>query len=213
MAVTHLDRPSLEYWHAFDYCAGQASQSKRPMTLLASSQFYARHFEDRLLESDLSIVDTTNWSQDTQSNVIPLVNWQPQAGVWIWAEPSRGSLHTIANHWRQIAANDSQLLIVTSGWLAKRLPEWQTAPYPTIAPTSTNDLRSALQPEGAHLVAVYGFHGPVSIVYGVAATLLSQRKQLAWSDRFIYAMRKAYTVQGWQAQFAPVQVRILSKTN
>ncbi len=209
MSITHLDRPSLDYWHALDYCAGQAWHTKQPITLLTSSQFYAQHLYDRLYERQPTLIDTTKWSPANSAYTIALADWQPISGTWIWAEPSHGTQQTILKYWLQTAQQGDQLFVISSNWLAKRLPEWQQAPYPSITPAGPRTIQQTLHDHGLKIEQLYGFHGPVSIALGYTALGFSKIKQFAWSDRFNYAMRKFYTTEGLQAHIAPVQVRVV----
>lgn len=209
--ATHLDRPSLDYWHAFDYCAAKAWQAHQPITLLSSSHFYYRHLADRLDDRNIIHVDTTAWSRhhETQGNSIDLAKWTPQQGAWIWAEPAKGTLKTILQQYIQTKQAESRLIIISSGWLAKRLPEWQTLPTPVIGPAGGISIQQALN--DAKLVAedIIGFHGPLSIALGFMGTGLAKAKQPAFADRAFYSMRKHYTVGRWQASVCPVQARVI----
>jgi len=140
-----------------------------------------------------------------------LTQWQPQDGIWLWAEPVRGTLNIILTTWKQKTSIDAQLFIIHSGKLAKRLPEWKSPPYPCIASVNTGELLQSIHKHNLKIQQKLGFHGFRSILLGYASIACYKAKRYAWSDRLIYAMRRSYVVNDWQVKFTPVQVYVVGK--
>lgn len=205
----HLDRPSLDYWHAFDYCAGQAWHNSDSINLLCSSAFYYDNFYYRLDDKPLTVVDVAGWSKNTDIDATPIEQWTPTAGTWIWAEPTQGSLKAVLNRWQQAQNADSRLFIISSNFLARRLPEWKQKPYPSIAKTGVFEIEGTLRDYGLQPTTLIGMLNPVSVALGFAGLAARKLDQYGWSDRAKYASFKYYTGEGPIARISPVQVRVV----
>lgn len=188
--------PSLEYWHALDMCAVAASTTSTPVTVLAQSSFYQNELGHRLGQSSL---------------VTPVRLPAAPVHCVVWAEPEQASSSQVLAQLQQQMPPGSLLACISSNWLARRLPDWQTSPPPANQPTGAWRLRTLLKQTGYRLTELHGFHGPVSIAWGVAGQLLGQLQHDALADRCAFQMRMTYAAQGWQALLAPVSVLIAEK--
>ena len=214
-----MERPSLEYQHAFDCCAVELQRVAGPVTVVASHPFYARELLKRLDGCHVSLVLAPDWNlpaeeisrwlgYDVARSSIesdPGVGAQAQAAVW--AEPQREVGEEILERIGRTVRPGGQLYVVASGWLRRFLPEWQRGAV--LAGQEPAGLRAAtrwLRAAGWHVERPYGFHGPRSVCWGLAAHGAARLARLDCADLCHFGMRAAYVVHGWQASLAPVTV-------
>jgi hypothetical protein len=129
----------------------------------------------------------------------------------VWAEPEQSTAASILESIRQIPLTD-KLYIITSNPLAQRLPEWHNSRQPPAShPTGIRATMQALRQAQYQVMATYGFHGPLSIIWGVLGQWLARIRRDDLADRCQFAMRLTYAAQGWQARLAPVSVLVARK--
>jgi hypothetical protein len=231
-----VERPGLEYQHAFDVCAVEAHRRGGPVVLSASSPFYARELVKRIealqpaglvipgryggreaLEARLGPevqVGTTRTVQARGATLwaepegaSPLGRSGTLATTAVWAEPEGGDAERVLAAIERVLAPGGRLCAVTTGWLRRALPEWQREKdRPAERPVGLGRTVRWLRRAGFAVEATYGFHGPASMVWGFASRLPAAVGREELVDRCLAAMRKTYVVGGWHARWAPVSV-------
>ena len=216
-----LERPSLEYQHAFDLCAVHVHRSSGPVAVLASSPFYARELLKRLDGVEAQLVPIGGWGASAgdigtllgpelelpESQALRPAELEAKAAVW--ATPDGKSAQQVLDRIGPMLPPGGKLYVIAAGWLARFLPEWK----------ADDGLRSErrlglrrttgwLRQAGFIIEAQYGFHGPSSTLWGLAARLMARLGRVGWSDRCHFRMRAEYVVGGWQAIWTPVSVSV-----
>ena len=219
-----LERPSLEYQHAFDWCAVELHRIMRPVALFASSAFYARELLKRLHGLDVSLLPLGRWYSSAEdkgrllgpevelADVEDLHRLQRQVEAAVWAEPERTTAEESLGCIRQALVPVGRLYVISSGWLRRFLPEWKRAGCrPSEFPAGWCRTVQSLRREGFEIEALFGFHGPASALWGLASQLLTCVHRHDLTDRCHFRMRATYVVSGWQALLAPVGVAAARK--
>jgi hypothetical protein len=172
-------RPSLDFQHAYDYCAGNVQPSS--VLLLAEHPVHAYELGRRL--SDYRIND---FQKTSSVNTV------------IWVTPQTAhALDQICD----VLLPSGELFVMTANPLARRLPEWKGA----CSLSSLAVIRS-LRKQHFTIRRVQGFHSVTSILWGYLALGFRKLGRYALADRCWYAMRASFAVNGWQAHLAPVIV-------
>lgn len=203
-------RPSLEYQHAFDFCAVEAHRTEGHVALLASSPFYAREMLRRLRGSEASLIPVGGWDASAAGAAVADPSVQAKAAVWAGPEQQDGE--QVLEQVDQVLVPEGCLYIVTSGWLARFLPEWQRdADRPGERPASPQHTAGWLRRGGFVVESAQGFHGPESTLWGYTSRLMAALGRGDLADRCYFQMRARYVVSGWQARLAPVVVLVARK--
>ncbi|MGA9349014.1 MAG: hypothetical protein WBW48_09445 [Anaerolineae bacterium] len=216
-----VERPSLEYQHAFDLCAVEVHRIDRPVAVFASSPFYARELLKRLDGCEFRLVPTGDWSSSSASigellgpevehpSVQALESLNVQAKAIVWAEPEREGGEQVLKRINQMLFSGGHLYTIASGWLARFLPEWRcNDDRPGEHPVGLWQTTKWLRQGGFTVQALYGFHGPVSILWGYAFRLMGRLSLGDLADRCLFKMRAEYVVSGGQALRVPVGVAV-----
>jgi hypothetical protein len=218
-----VERPSLEYQHAFDLCAVEVHRAKEPVVVFASSPFYARELLKRLGGCEamlLPVGDRMLSVASAQSALGPEVAWEHLGGgeearepvavpVAVWAEPEREGGKQVLKHIHQMLLPGGRLHIIASGWLARFLPEWRRDDdRPVQRPVGLRQAVKWLQQGGFAVEALYGFHGPASILWAYAFRLLESLGRGDLADRCLFQMRAEYVVSARQAMWTPIGVAV-----
>jgi len=219
-----LLRPSLEYQHAFDLCAVEAHREGGPVAVFASSPFYARKLLKRLDGCEATLVPIGGWSSSSANigellgpevehpDVQILESLDVQAKAAVWAEPERESSRQVLKHVHQVLLPGGHLYVIASGWLARFLPEWKRDDgLPGERPVGLRQTITSLRQGGFTVEALYGFHGPESILWGYAFRLMERLGRGDLADRCLFKMRAEYMVSGQQAMWTPVGVTLARK--
>lgn len=230
--VTHLDqgdaweqqqRPSLEFRHAFDSCAVEVHRLGGPLAVFAGSPFCARELLRRLDDCSPALFPVGDWvssGASAQPLLGPVAAWEHgHAGeralkpvdfsVAVWAEPDRKGGERILKHIYGIVRPGGSLYVVASGRLARFLPEWRRDnDRPGEHPAGLLPTLRLLRGGGFTTKAIYGFHGPLSILWGYASRMMERLDRGNWADRCHFKMRAEYVVSGWQAIWTPVSVAV-----
>ncbi len=179
---------SLEYQYALDLCVVMACAAPgQPITVIAHTPFYRAGLARRL--------------PHTPINAEPPASAAPRL---IWAEPEQPTAAAVLAQLSQpIPAQ--RLCLITSNRLARRLPEWRTAP-PAHVPLGITGTLRLLRGTAWQVTQVYGFHAGVSIIYGVIGQVWHRLHRPDLADRWHFRMQAAYVQWGWQARLAPVSV-------
>lgn len=212
-------RPSLEYQHAFDWTALQVHRHDGSAGVFASSAFYARELCKRLAACDVRLQPVGLWSppgQDAATWLGPEVDPSriqalealslPLLSGAVWAEPEMGDGQRVLQQIRQALRPEGQVCVVASDWPASYLPEWRQTNPPAARPAGRRRTVAWLRQAGFEVETSYGFHGPVSLLWGFAARWMGRFGRDDWADRCHFQMRAKYAVKGWQLPFAPVGV-------
>lgn len=210
--------PSLEYQHAFDCCAVEAHRTEGPIAVFASSPFYARELLKRLQDREVTLVAVGEWRVwasdlqqwlgveiDPSSFSLSPPHLCSSAHCAIWAEPERiGGVQALCDL-REMLLPGAKLYVISSGWLARFLPEWrQKHGRPSEHPVGLRRVISWLRHSDFAIEALYGFHGPWSIFWGYASRWIERLGRGDLADRCLFQMRATYVVRGGQAFLAPV---------
>jgi len=210
--------PSLEYRYAFDLCAAEVEQHRRPLVVVASGRFYVRELMERMQHLEPVSVMTGGRGEASHEHagnerraeqaLIAGVGTpgQPVAAV-VWGEPQLEDGERWLAAIRGALAPGGRLWVVTSGWLRRGLPEWKwEGNGPAIRPTGPGWVLARLRKNHFDVEVVYGFHGPRSLAWGFAGRLPAVAGRQDLVDRCLAAMRESYVVKGWQARWAPVGI-------
>jgi len=223
-----VERPGLEYQHAFDLCAVEVHRAGGPVALFASSPFYARELLKRLNSSQVIFCPVGKWGDEFAGGWLtlsPEVMWDgivvmrpgseevpPPVAAAIWAEPERGDGGPTLKHIRRMLQPTGRLWVITSGRLSHFLPEWRRAEdRPARDPAGWRQALRSLRQSGFAIQARYGFHSPVSILWSYAFRLMERLGRSDLADRCLFQMRAEYVVSGWQALLVPVGVIVAKR--
>jgi hypothetical protein len=222
-AWSQLQRPSLEFRHAFDFCAVEVHRLAGPVAVFASSAFCARELLRRLGDCSATLFPIGKWAPSAPSAQPlfgPEVTWQDLASggsasglvdfsVALWAEPDREDSERVLKHLGRMLRPGGHLYVVASGRLARFLPEWRRDQ------DRPGERRAGLLPTlrllpaaGFTAEAVFGFHGPMSILWSYASRIVERLGRGDCADRCHFKMRAEYVVRGWQAAWTPVSVAV-----
>jgi hypothetical protein len=227
-----LQRPSLEYHHAFDLCAVELHRVGGPLAVFAGSPFYARELLKRLPACGGMLFALGGWASpaaDLVSLLGPELAATPfrlaagaddltRVPAAVWAEPESEGGEQVLAQIQEILLPAGHLYVVSSGWLARYLPEWQRpGDQPAVRPAGWRPLARWLRRGGFVVRALYGFHPPASVMWGYAFRLqhLLGRPELA--DRCHLRMRAVYVACGHRAlgqavaAATPVRVVVASR--
>ena len=214
----------MPYHIAFDLSATRASQAGQgPLAVFASSPFYARELVRRLdgqvllhfprnLEFDESQIQMAIGPEVDPSrfrvkpSMADAATAEPRA--LIWAEPEEEAWRVTLGDIRQL--EPPVILVMGTTWLRRLLPEWQNAASPPAASPlgSMGRVAKALHEMGYTVQDTYGFHGPRSLLWGIATRLPAALGRHDLVDRCFAAMRWEYVVHGWLARCSAVWVVI-----
>jgi hypothetical protein len=181
-------RSSLDYQHVYDYCAMNAYHQPGKILLLADNSLHLMQLSRRLADREpltLMNVDTT-----------PCVN------TVIWVEPDLSTAAETLREINQRLVSGGTMYIVVTNWLARYRQK---------------NVNGFSTPWGklpiAHLLdrieAVQGFHGLVSILWGLANVFFKRIGRYEIADRCLYQMRATFAVNNWQVRFTPVCVIVV----
>jgi hypothetical protein len=172
-------RPSLDFQHAYDYCAGIVQPST--VLLLTENPIHTYELGRRL--SDYHINDF-----QTASRFNTVICVTPHT------EDMLDQIHNVLQP-------AGELLVIIANPLARRLPEWNG-----MNGFSSLTIIRKLQQRHFKIWMAQGFHSVTSVLWGSLALGLRRLGYYAIADRCWYAMRSSFAVNGWQAHFAPVVV-------
>ncbi len=216
-----VERPSLEYQHAFDICAVEICRGGGEVAVFASSSFYARELLKRFQGTRVRLFPVGDWSSREQglrgwsgsgvdpSGSLAMETNQPWLRSVVWAEPERESGQKDLAKLGRMLPLRSDLYVIASNWLSRFLPEWANVDdHPAQCRTGFLHTRAWLQRAGFVLERLYGFHGPQSILCGYASRWMAQLGRYDWADRCHFRMRAGYVVTGWESLLAPVVLAV-----
>jgi hypothetical protein len=218
MPEAWLERPSLGYHHAFDLMAAEAARMEPPTAVLASSAFYAREVVRRLDGQVLLHLPRDPGLSEAELKAVlgPEVDWarlraassimdsaMAEAQTLVWAEPEKDTWQTILADVGNVGP--SALLVLGTTWLRRLLPEWQAADrLPAAGPVaSTRRMTTALPRIGYAVSAIYGFHGPRSLLWGTASRLPAMLGRDDLVDRCFAGTRQHVVSSGWAGRLCP----------
>jgi hypothetical protein len=200
-----LVRPSLDYQFALDVCVARASSANERLGVVASSQFYERQLQARVGPAAVLL--------GTHPEPGSLVGPAPLSAL-IWAEPEADTASRTLAAVAALLATDGTLYVLSSGWLARRLPEWHgPAPRPARAPLGQAALDDLIRRHGFTRRVTVGSHGPRSIALGVLGQALDRLGRPDLADRFEARMRETYLQTGPLAALAPVRLTIARRAS
>jgi hypothetical protein len=216
-----VQRPSLEYQHAFDLCAVEVHRIRGPVAVFASSPFYGREVLKRLEGCEAGLVPMGGWISSEGDmrrllgpeveppDVQTLESMKQQVKAAVWAEPEREHGEQALNRISQALLPGGRLYVIVSGWPARFLPEWrQVGGGSSERPAGLWRTSRRLRQGGFRVETLYGFHGPVSVLWGYASRCMTHLGRGDWADRCHFKMRAEYVAGRWQALWAPVSVAV-----
>lgn len=220
----YLERPSLEYQHAFDLCAVEVHHTGGAVAVFASSSFYARELLKRLTGCEAELLPTRSWSASSASfwellgpevehpDVQTSGSLNSQMKVAVWAEPEREVDKQILIRLYDLLLPDGHLYTISSGWLSRFLLERRRDDdQPSEHPVGLWQTTRWLRQGGFTVKALYGFHSPLSILWGYAYRLMEHWGRSDLADRCLFQMRTKYMSKGQQALWAPVGMAVARK--
>ncbi|MBN1954927.1 MAG: hypothetical protein JW900_07735 [Anaerolineae bacterium] len=203
-----VERPSLEYQHAFDLCAMGVYPVAGRVAILTSSDFCAAQMMERVGEADCH--STKNDRAEIQAVTVPKtepVGAHGRAPLHIvWAEPQGVGDERVLAAIQQALLPEGRLWVIVSGWLARALPEWRAGDPPAARPGGIRRTVRLVRRHGFDVEAVYGFHGPAAIFWGVVSRPMGWIGRHDLADRCLFRMRANYVAVGKSATLAPVGV-------
>jgi hypothetical protein len=219
-----VERPSLDYQHAFDLCAVEVHRHSGAVAVFASSPFHARELLKRLNGSATALVPTGTWRSSAGDSDqwlgpevrVPAVRTleaiEPPLQTIVWAEPEMETGQQVMRRIGHLLRADARLCVVVSDWLAAFLPEWRGQKgQPARRPAGLRRTYTWLRQAGFEVEQVSAFHGPQSIAWGYASRFMLRLGRGDWADRCHFQMRAQYTVYGWQGLLSPVSVVVAKR--
>ncbi len=221
-----LKRPSLEYRHAFDICAVGAHRSNGRVLIFASSLLYTQEILKRLADCQTALVARRYNSilfGDARANLGPeispsvssllLENTSGPVQTIVWAEPELPDGVATAKNIEKLLLPGGQLFVISSGWLARLLPEWRhSIDAPARHPTGFLRMANWVQHAGLKITATYGMRDVKSFLMGVLAGQLHKLKRKDLAYRLYLRIRETLVVSGPAARWSPVVVLIACKS-
>ena len=202
-------RPSLEYAYAFDIAAAGLLSIGSEVLAVCSNPFYRREMQHRLCSRGGQ--DGPVFMTASEQRIQEVRRFKGG----LWAEPEDEDAQVLLHMLKGCLIPNAPLYVITSGFLARFLPEWKPGPQEgslpsrqLLGPGRTAELikNSGLSPE-----SVYGFHGPLSILWGKASRLMATLGRDDLSDRCLSLMRWNYVSRSpWWAS-CPVALIIARK--
>ncbi|MFW5708919.1 MAG: hypothetical protein ACOCX5_01735 [Chloroflexota bacterium] len=187
--------PSLEYQHAFDLCAAHCARQRNgdhtPILIVASNPFYAREAVSRLRHVALA---GEGWQPDDDFEDVTITTLDTAQGPYsavIWAEPLADSAAATLTRLHSLLAEDGSLAIVSSGMLARFLPETHSTSQ---IPLRQAGVRKLLSSAAIPVRQTVGFHGLTSIAWSYGFRMMTRLNRLDLADRCLVKMRTVYAV-------------------
>lgn len=219
-----VERPSLEYQHAFDLCSVEICREVGEVAVFASSPFHARELLKRFQGKRVRLFPVGNWSSQARdsegmsgpevvfSGSSTLETNQSWLGAVVWAEPEWEGGQELLPWIGEVLLPGSNLYVIASSWLSRFLPEWaQLDDRPAQRRAGILHTWAWLRRAGFVCERLYGFHGPLSALWGYASRWMAQLGRGDWADRCHFQMRAGYIVRGWQSLLAPVVVVVAKR--
>ncbi len=214
-------RPSLAYRYALDTSVTAATRTGSPVGLVCSSRFYLHELSGRLGSrgvllsnpadgaTDAALDGPRHWRAllDEDGSFLPR-----RISAVVWAEPERLSAELRLAALTPMLPPGASLCVVSSGWLARRLPEWRrTDGRPATRPLGPGETAALLREHGFVLKAAYGFQGPRSIGLGLLGRAFERLDRPELADRCEALMRAAYLETGVVGAVASVRLLIAER--
>jgi hypothetical protein len=206
-------RPSLAYQWVLDVSAVKVHRLGAPPLLIASHTRLGAEAARRLG------VAWSGPSADSRSSRAPVVSVHQSNGTdaWtagpdsqvptvVWVEPTRHDwLDTVGRLERLLHGSGRLLVLTSSPWLARGLPEWpaQDAPARETLLGSWN-LANRLRARQWRVEEVIGFRGVRSLGLGVLARLAIVMRRDGLADRLAVRMRASHVERGLLAHLGTV---------
>lgn len=182
------DYPNIDFQFAYDTLAMCAYHAGGTAAVRATSAFHERELLSRLA-----------------GRAAAFTGAERGLACALWAQPVREDAAAQLTAVAAALAPGGALAALVVGALAARLTEYRTgAALPTGTPMSGRAVARLLMGHGFTVAAVYAFHTPASVLYGLAAGLFTRRRQLDAADRWLYRMRRAFTAQRAARLLLPV---------
>ena len=221
-----VERPSLEYQHAFDLCAVEVHRAKEPVVVFASSPFYARELLRRLGGCEPMFLPVGDWMlsvASAQSALGPEVAWEHLGGgeearepvvvpVAVWAEPEQKNGERVLWQIDQRLSPGGRLFVIVTGPLARIQPVHQMdGNQPADSAAGVNRVTRWIRQKKLALIALYGLYGPESFLWGILAKLALYLRRPDLADCCYFKMRERLVVTGWQARWSTLILLVARK--
>lgn len=174
----------------------------------ASSEFYTREFSNRLGKESI-VIQTGSRGTVTDRAVIrdQMKQMNMKANTVVWAEPMQEDLVSTLSAIKEVLLPESQLLVITSNWLAERLPEWRgLSEAPAASRAGQRQTAAYLYTQGFTIAATHSYHGPVSIFWSYASRLMGVLGRFDMADRCRYRMRVRFLTHRWESHLSTVSI-------
>ena len=200
-----LNRPSIEYHLLFDLCAVEVQRHGLPCLLRVPNGFFAYELVRRLVGRDVTdLLNRTDpaWIVVDTPQSFSLSQQQPagQFQTIVWAEPLAQESAVLATTLRTALAANGGLCVLFSRRMAALLPESKGGAIP-MARAGTA-VYAALRKANFRTHSQQSFHGPLSLIWWQASIWFGRLGRPALADRCWYAMRAAFSAEGWQIPLA-----------
>lgn len=220
-----IERASLAYTFAFNWCAMEANKVTRRIVLLLSSDFYAQELIKRFDHLEGSVIFTKdlllpyskqsrslNNAKQFQSDEHVFKVLLKGSPIVIWAEPELRNGKEIIEIIVDSLNPCERIYIITTGWLAQFMPEWskiisRPAEYPARILRCKRWIRKA----GFNIKAVYGFYSLPSFLLGVLAKNFNILGWKYFADRCYFLIRKKLFHSGFRAMCSQVYILVVEK--
>lgn len=189
-----LKRPSLEYRHAFDFCAVKIHYLTDSPMIITSSTFYTLELSRR-------------WS--LQKTVLAHTG---DRQVTLWAEPEALNGHLMARQIYDSLVLGGHLFVVASGWLAHLLPEWRKSKQkPANQPAGIVRSQTWLREAGFEILNTYGIRTPTNFILGPIAHFYIEMGRKDLADRCYIRIRNGLVISGWKSPWSSVGIILAQK--
>lgn len=215
LETLYLRRPPLEYSQAFDRISAWSAAPHQPTLLVLSSPTLATEVLKRWpAPADLAsagafdaarfVAACQGWAWGPLTAVTleqaPLATY----ARLVWAEPEATNAHRVVTQLRQLAAPQAELHVITSSFLRRYLPVWQTLPHPATCPLWPGPTTRLLRGAGWHIKSHLALHGVRASAWGLLRRAAEAVGRPDWGDRCAMAIRVYYCEPGWLWPLAPL---------
>lgn len=206
-------RPSLAYQWALDASAAEAYRRQCPPMLVAAHPVLGPEAARRLgltwtVPSEPDTRDAAPTVLETRivGADPPTEAHADAAPTLLWIEPTAGNWRpTLAQAERFLRGAGYLLVLTSSPWLARGLPEWGVcAPHARNVLLGGWSVHRRLRAAHWSVEATFGFRGLRGLSLGALAGLAAMLRRDALADRLSVQMRQHFVERGLLARFSTV---------
>lgn len=212
----YLSQPSREYRQAFDLTADYLNIAKGKVLCALSS---ARPAVELLKRCPRSLEFAGTGSFDIYGFIAAAAGWtwgdlqaveldrlSPGYDILIWAEPEEFQANVVSQQLRNLAVNQTRLVVIIPGPLRRFFPALKVQSQPGARPRSQIQIKQILITTSWQVESCYVFHGPRSIAWSLLYQAGVKLDRPDWADRLLFAMRNSYQDPGWSWWLSPLSM-------